>query len=83
MYDPEKIFAGAFSEMEFDLGLESGIWPQDSVWYNRTTKSYYRVTQATKRFNSKTAANQFIGWRRKKTQQEKPPVAERQCYGGE
>ena len=80
VYDPENIFAGNFSNMDFELGKEAGVWPIDSVWYNRDTRYYYRITQKEKRFKNKMAMNQYIGWRRKKAQHEKLPVAERQGY---
>jgi len=80
MYDPQNFFAGSFSTMEFELGLESGIWPHDSVWYNRDTRCYYRIAQKTAKFKNKMAMSQFVGWRRNGAQHEKPPVAERQAY---
>ena len=80
MYDPQNFFAGSFSTMEFELGLESGIWPHDSVWYNRDTRCYYRIAQKTAKFKNKMAMSQFVGWRRNGAEHEKPPVAERQAY---
>lgn len=79
-YDPENLFDGSFSSLDFEMGLESGVWPINSVWYNRKTRDYYRVTQRPVRFKNKLAMKQYIGWRRRETPYEKPPVAERQGY---